>query len=75
MHSSKIKHAELKINDRIRIGKHYLQLDEAQLTPRERFLIGKSKIDQIILDMPEEDKTVMKTNKLVLSRLGEKKKS
>ncbi len=70
---SSISNIFLKINDKIKIGNHYLQIDEKQLTSTEKLNIGKSKKPETQLTLPSKEITECKTKHLILSKKITKK--
>jgi hypothetical protein len=42
LHDKKIKKAEIQINDKVKIGSHYISIDPSNLTSAERVNIGQS---------------------------------
>jgi pSer/pThr/pTyr-binding forkhead associated (FHA) protein len=72
MSGNSVKNAEMKINDKIRIGNHYLEIDASKLTSSEKLIIGKAVPENTLLAIPSADSTACKTRNL---QLVKKKKS
>jgi pSer/pThr/pTyr-binding forkhead associated (FHA) protein len=73
MSGNSIKTTEMKINNKIRIGNHYLEIVDAKLTSSERLSIGKSIPEDTLLAIPSADSTACKTRNLQLDKIKNKR--
>jgi pSer/pThr/pTyr-binding forkhead associated (FHA) protein len=62
---NKITTLEMKINDKVRIGNHYLQVDHSKLTTTEKRKIGTNDNVEELLTLPSVSKTLCETKNII----------
>jgi pSer/pThr/pTyr-binding forkhead associated (FHA) protein len=62
-----ISKLEMKVHDQVRIGNHFLEIDESKLTAAEKRKIGVNSIKDELLTLPSINNSVCETKNFIAS--------